>query len=173
MHSAAEWSSGRNEVLIIRFLWFVLAPVNGKQDCLTHVRILSLWFLTQRDNRKSSFFLPLLPTPQLWTSALPRPRPTSLIQGITPTATGSLTAQIKAIYTDTGNVASFGILNETREKKNNKKENNVINNCPQMVWASSSEILGTNSPEKEHSKTRKMNEEKATQGTRSLRHRRN
>lgn len=42
-----------------------------------------------------------------------------------------------------------------------------------MVWAFSSEILGTNSPEKEHSKTRKMNEEKATQGTRSLRHRRN
>ena len=53
--------------------------------------------------------------------------------GITPTATGSLTAQIKAIYTDTGNVASFGMLNETREKQNNNKGNNVINNCPQMV----------------------------------------
>ena len=31
-----------------------------------------------------------------------------------------------------------------------------------MVWASSSDFLGTNSPKREHSKPRKMNEEKVT-----------
>lgn len=162
MHSAAEWSSGRNEVLIIRFLWFVLAPVNRKQDCLTHVRILSPWFLTQRDNRKSSFFPPLLPIPQLWTSARPRPRPHKSPSG------NYSHCYWQSYCTDKGDIYRHGKCSLFRYvkwntwKKNNKKGNNVINNCPQMVWASSSEILGTNSPKREHSKPRKMNEKKVT-----------
>ena len=61
----------------------------------------------------------LLPTPPSHSPAVNVCSPSSQTpQDVLPL----LLAQIIAIYTDTGNVASFGMLNETREKKNNNKE---------------------------------------------------